>query len=139
LIIAKSFLNKTVAVMGLARSGRAVISSLALGGAKVLAWDDDRRRREEIAGFSVEISNLYNVDFSCIDALVLSPGIPHSFPKPHPLAAKAKASGVPIIGDIEIFIKSVNNTSIIGVTGTNGKSTTTLTYWTRSIMLKYFQ
>ena len=124
MIIAKSFLNKTVAVLGLARSGRSAISSLALGGAKVLAWDDDRRRREEIACFSVEISDLYNVDFSCIDALVLSPGIPHLFPKPHPVAAKAKASGVPIIGDIEIFIKSSNNTGIIGVTGTNGKSTT---------------
>ena len=64
MIIAKSFLNKTVAVLGLARSGRAAISSLTLGGAKVLAWDDDRRRREEVACFSVEISDLYNVDLA---------------------------------------------------------------------------
>ena len=114
MIIAKSFSNKTVAVLGLARSGRAAISSLTLGGAKVLAWDDDRRRREEIACFSAEISDLYNVDFSYIDALVLSPGIPHLFPKPHPVAAKAKASGVPIIGDIEIFFRRSHSHSSIG-------------------------
>ena len=41
MIIARSFLNKTVAVMGLARSGKAAIESLVLGGARVLAWDDD--------------------------------------------------------------------------------------------------
>ena len=124
MIIARSFLNKTVAVMGLARSGKAAIESLVLGGARVLAWDDDPKRREEISGVGVEIRDLHDITFKDIDALVLSPGIPHSFPKPHPVAAKAKTSGVPIIGDIDIFAQNSRNTPVIGVTGTNGKSTT---------------
>ncbi len=124
MIIARSFLNKTVAVMGLARSGKAAIESLVLGGARVLAWDDDPKKREEISGVGVEIRDLHGINFKDIDALVLSPGIPHSFPKPHPVAAKAKTSGVPIIGDIDIFAQNSRNTPVIGVTGTNGKSTT---------------
>ena len=48
MIIARSFSNKTVAVMGLARSGKAAVSSLMLGGARVLAWDDNPKRRKEV-------------------------------------------------------------------------------------------
>lgn len=114
MIIARSFLNKTVAVMGLARSGKAAIESLVLGGARVLAWDDDPKKREEISGVGVEIRDLHGINFKDIDALVLSPGIPHSFPKPHPVAAKAKTSGVPIIGDIDIFAQNSRNTPVIG-------------------------
>ena len=110
--------------MGLARSGKAAIESLVLGGARVLAWDDDPKRREEVSGVGAEITDLHDINLKDIDALVMSPGIPHSFPKPHPVAAKAKTSGVPIIGDIEIFAQNSRNTPVIGVTGTNGKSTT---------------
>ncbi len=111
--------------MGLARSGKAAVSSLMLGGARVLAWDDNPKRRKEVSTNGVEVRDLHSINFEDLDALVLSPGIPHSFPKPHPVAAKAKASGVPIIGDIDIFAKNFKNNRIIGVTGTNGKSTTT--------------
>ena len=125
MIIANSFSTKKVAVMGLARSGKAAVSSLVLGGARVLAWDDNPKRREEISGVGVKIRDLHDINFKDLDALVLSPGIPHSFPKPHPVAAKAKTFGVPIIGDIDILAKNAKNIPIIGITGTNGKSTTT--------------
>ena len=49
--------------MGLARSGKAAVASLVLGGAKVLAWDDDPKRREEISGDGVEIRDLHNINF----------------------------------------------------------------------------
>ena len=101
--------------MGLARSGKAAIESLVLGGARVLAWDDDPKRRKEISGVGVDIRDLHEINFEDIDALVLSPGIPHSFPKPHPVAAKAKTSGVPIIGDIDIFAQNSRNTPVIGL------------------------
>src|SRR5262249_18722214 len=58
-------------------------------------------------------------------ALVLSPGIPHSFPKPHPVAALATARRCPIIGDIELMARAGLGARFIGITGTNGTSTTT--------------
>ncbi|HZB93210.1 MAG TPA: UDP-N-acetylmuramoyl-L-alanine--D-glutamate ligase, partial [Stellaceae bacterium] len=58
-------------------------------------------------------------------ALVLSPGIPHRFPAPHPVAAEARAAGAEIIGDIELLARARPEATYVAVTGTNGKSTTT--------------
>ncbi|HXP12485.1 MAG TPA: UDP-N-acetylmuramoyl-L-alanine--D-glutamate ligase, partial [Stellaceae bacterium] len=58
-------------------------------------------------------------------ALVLSPGIPHTFPKPHPVADLARRAGLPIIGDIELLALACKEARFAGITGTNGKSTTT--------------
>ena len=63
------------------------------------------------------------------DALVLSPGIPHYLPKPHPVALRAIAAGVPILSDVELLFQAVRASGsparFVGITGTNGKSTTT--------------
>ncbi len=63
------------------------------------------------------------------DALVLSPGIPHRLPAPHPVAAMARAAGVPVLSDAELLFQAVrasgSRARFAGVTGTNGKSTTT--------------
>ncbi|MEA1938524.1 MAG: UDP-N-acetylmuramoyl-L-alanine--D-glutamate ligase, partial [Pseudomonadota bacterium] len=64
-------------------------------------------------------------DMSGIDTLVLSPGIPHTWPEPHPIVAKAKASGIEIVCDVELFARAMPKARLIGITGTNGKSTTT--------------
>ena len=68
-------------------------------------------------------------DMARLAALVLSPGIPHVLPKPHPLAAAARAAGVPILSDAELLFQAVRSNGsrarFAGVTGTNGKSTTT--------------
>ncbi|RST30341.1 UDP-N-acetylmuramoyl-L-alanine--D-glutamate ligase [Sphingomonas ginkgonis] len=64
-------------------------------------------------------------DLSGIDALVLSPGVPLNT---HPLAARAREAGVEIIGDIELFARArpeLPAHNVVGITGTNGKSTTT--------------
>ncbi|MGL4301824.1 MAG: UDP-N-acetylmuramoyl-L-alanine--D-glutamate ligase [Sphingomonas sp.] len=64
------------------------------------------------------------IDLSGFDALVVSPGVPLNR---HPVAAKARAAGVPIIGDIELFAQArpaLPPHKVVGVTGTNGKSTT---------------
>jgi UDP-N-acetylmuramoylalanine--D-glutamate ligase len=57
--------------------------------------------------------------------LVLSPGIPHTHPAPHPVVARARAAGAEIIGDIELLARTQREAAYIGITGTNGKSTTT--------------
>jgi UDP-N-acetylmuramoylalanine--D-glutamate ligase len=119
------FRNEKVAVLGLARSGLAAAKALRRGGARVLAWDDAAPRRETAAREGIALTDLGTADFSSIKALVLSPGIPHSFPAPHAAASRAKRAGVPIIGDIELLARADPGARYAGVTGTNGKSTTT--------------
>lgn len=125
MIAAKTFRDETVAVMGLARSGLASVRSLAAGGARVLAWDDNAERRDEAAVLGAEIVDLAQADFAAIEYLLLSPGIPHTHPAPHPVAERARARGVSIIGDVEILVRNCPEACLVGVTGTNGKSTTT--------------
>jgi len=124
MITALGFAGRKVAILGLARSGRAAAQALAAGGAEILAWDDDPKARDAIAG-DVALQDLTRFDWSTVAALVLSPGIPHSFPQPHPAVASAQAAGVEIIGDIELLGRARPDARYIGITGTNGKSTTT--------------
>lgn len=121
----RSLSGKTIAVMGLGRSGLATAHALALGGATVLAWDDNDDSRAEAANDGVATTELSKAAWSGIDALVLSPGIPHTHPVPHPVAKQARDAGVEIIGDIELLGREQREARFIGVTGTNGKSTTT--------------
>ncbi len=124
MIAVTQFRNQTVAVLGLARSGLAAAAALKRGGARVVAWDDAPSRREEATRAGLDLVDLA-VDLAGARALVLSPGIPHTFPRPHPAAARAKAAGVPIIGDIELLALAQKAARFAGITGTNGKSTTT--------------
>ena len=119
------FAGQTVAVMGLARSGLAAARALAAGGARVWAWDDDGGARKNSAVAGLPPTDLHAADWSQPKALVLSPGIAHTHPKPHAIAAKARQAGCPIIGDIELLFRACPAASYVGVTGTNGKSTTT--------------
>ncbi|MGH6968586.1 MAG: UDP-N-acetylmuramoyl-L-alanine--D-glutamate ligase [Stellaceae bacterium] len=118
------FRNQTVAVLGLARSGLAAAAALKRGGARVVTWDDAASRREAATHAGFDLVDLAT-DLAGAKALVLSPGIPHTFPQPHPAAARAKAAGVPIIGDIELLALAQKVARFAGITGTNGKSTTT--------------
>ena len=120
-----AFKDEKVAVLGLARSGLVAAAALQRGGAHVLAWDDAPAKREAASAIGVPIVDLVDSDLRGIRALVLSPGIPHTHPAPHPIAARARAVGAPIIGDIELLARSCRNARYVGITGTNGKSTTT--------------
>ena len=121
-----SYKDKTVAVMGLGRSGLSTVRALIAGGATVRAWDDNEASRAKAAELGAEIAPLDSQDaLAGSTALVLSPGIPHTHPTPHPVAVAAKANGLPIIGDIELLGLSAANANYVGITGTNGKSTTT--------------
>ncbi|SEL43348.1 UDP-N-acetylmuramoylalanine--D-glutamate ligase [Sphingomonas palmae] len=123
MIVARVWAGKRYAVLGLARSGAATVRALVAAGAEVVAWDSDESKRKGLAG--VEMSDLDTLDLAGFDALVVSPGVPLNT---HPLAAKARAVGVPIVGDIELFAQAraeLPPHKVVGITGTNGKSTTT--------------
>ncbi len=117
----------TVAVLGLARSGVAAALALQAGGKTVLAWDDQPAARDAAAKAGVMISDLSQADWSKISALSLSPGIPHSFPTPNAIVAAAKAANCPILSDNELLARAIKGSGVrlVGITGTNGKSTTT--------------
>ena len=117
--------GRTVAVLGLARSGLSAARTLMASGAAVWAWDDNPAKRDAAKAVGVPLVDLQSCDWLKPIALVLSPGIPHRFPKPHPVAALATARRCPIIGDIELMARARLGARFIGITGTNGKSTTT--------------
>jgi len=124
MIVVDDFRGRPVGVLGLAKSGRAAAQALAAGGADILAWDDNPKAREALAA-QLPIRDLATADWRNIAALVLSPGIPHSFPEPHPAVTRARNAGAAIIGDLELLGRAQPDARYIGITGTNGKSTTT--------------
>lgn len=121
-----SFLkNARVAVMGLGKSGRASVQALRLAGSDVLAWDDGAAPRAALAAEGTAPVDLNAVDFSAVDELVWSPGVPHTFPKPNPAAVRARAAGVEPVCDVDLLGRAAPDARYVGITGTNGKSTTT--------------
>ncbi len=115
--------GRTYAVLGLGRSGAATAETLIRSGARVLAWDDSDTARAAVPADI--LIDLKTIDFTQVDALVMSPGIPLTHPTPHPVAAAAKAAGKPIISDIELLAQAQPQARFVCITGTNGKSTTT--------------
>src|SRR6266849_7383732 len=125
MIAVSSFSGVPVGVLGLGKSGFVAAQALARGGAEVMAWDDDVKKRDAAAAAGVTIVDLRSADLAAMPSLVLSPGIPHSYPAPHPVVARARAADAEIIGDIELLARTRRAATYVGITGTNGKSTTT--------------
>lgn len=117
--------GRKVAVMGLARSGLTAARALMDAGADLLAWDDGIAGRKAATDAGITLTDLHVADLTGVAALVLSPGIPHTFPTPNPVAVRARQAGVTIIGDVELLKQAVPAPAYVGITGTNGKSTTT--------------
>src|SRR5205823_9482770 len=124
-----TFPGRTVAVFGLGRSGLAACRALLAGGAAVVAADDTVRSREAAVAAGICVEDLRDADWSRFAALVLAPGVPLTHPEPHWTVAKARAAGVEVIGDVELFCReratSCAEAPFVAITGTNGKSTTT--------------
>lgn len=124
MITSDAFRSKRYAVLGLARSGLATVRCLVASGADVTAWDTREEARAEVKG-EVTFADPMEIDLAGFDGLVLSPGVPLNT---HPIANRARDANVPIIGDIELFALArakLPTHKVIGITGTNGKSTTT--------------
>jgi UDP-N-acetylmuramoylalanine--D-glutamate ligase len=125
MIAVETFRGRTVAVLGLGRSGLAAAQALLAGGAQVTAWDDNAETRARAVGQGIAVCDLADADWHRTAALILSPGIPHTHPQPHPMVARARTAGTPVIGDIELMAGACPQAAYVGITGTNGKSTTT--------------
>ena len=111
-----SFHDKTVAVMGLGKSGLSAVRSLNSSGAEVWAWDDAETQRNVAKAEGFKVVDLYKCDWQTLGTLVLSPGIPHQYPDPHAIATKARDSGCEIICDVDLLARSVNEAFYVGIT-----------------------
>jgi UDP-N-acetylmuramoylalanine--D-glutamate ligase len=150
MITARAFADKSYAVFGLARSGLATVDALLASGAKVMAWDEREESRTPLrssraksrgGGIAVEqrpstalgtsegselrVADPLTTSIYDFSGVVVSPGVPINR---HPIAARARQAKVPLIGDIELFAQAraeLPPHKVVGITGTNGKSTTT--------------
>jgi UDP-N-acetylmuramoylalanine--D-glutamate ligase len=122
------FAGERIALVGLGKAGLPAARRLAGWGAEVTCWDDKPEGRAAAAAAGLPVGNPALGPFRW-DALLLSPGIPHLLPKPHPAAIAARAAGRPILCDVEYLFRAVRASGsaarFVGITGTNGKSTTT--------------
>jgi UDP-N-acetylmuramoylalanine--D-glutamate ligase len=129
MIAATPYAGKRVAVFGLGHTGLASVRALLAAGAAVFAWDDAEASRAAAEKNGVVLSDLNSIDWSTMDALMLSPGVPLTHPEPHWTVNAANGAGVVIIGDTELFVRTLsaseNAAKLVAITGTNGKSTTT--------------
>ncbi|MFN3991971.1 MAG: UDP-N-acetylmuramoyl-L-alanine--D-glutamate ligase [Tabrizicola flagellatus] len=127
--------GQKVAVLGLGRSGLATAEALAAGGATPLLWDDspEARAKAEAAGHSLSDLTRHSA-LDGVAALITSPGIPHLYPQPNRIIARALEMGIPVDNDIGLFFASYATPAwddfetpprVIAITGSNGKSTTT--------------
>lgn len=123
-----------VAVLGLGRSGLVAALTLQAGGAEPLVWDDSAEARERAGGQALCVHDLTRARaFEGVAALIVTPGIPHLYPRSNPIIAAAWDAGVPVDNDIGLFFRSFGTDDwdrfdrtpqVIAVTGSNGKSTT---------------
>ncbi|MBV1929497.1 MAG: UDP-N-acetylmuramoyl-L-alanine--D-glutamate ligase, partial [Gammaproteobacteria bacterium] len=117
--------NNTIAIMGLGISGLAVVKACLAADIKAIVWDDNEQNRQKAKELGADVKALEINVLAEADLLVLAPGIPLTHPEPHPIVLRTKNTGLEIICDIELFYRAKPNATTIGITGTNGKSTTT--------------
>jgi UDP-N-acetylmuramoylalanine--D-glutamate ligase len=124
MIASPAFAGKSYAVLGLARSGLATVEALAASGANLMAWDSNPDARLAAAD-KARIADPLTTSIYGFAGVVVSPGVPLNR---HPIAERARSATVPVIGDIELFSQAratLPPHRVVGITGTNGKSTTT--------------
>jgi len=107
-------------VVGLARSGRAAVGALAAQGSELVAYDSSADVDASGLAGEVRLGPWDDVALEGVDLVVKSPGVPSDAPP----VVSARARGVEIISEIELGARLLPN-PILGVTGTNGKTTTT--------------
>jgi len=119
--------NKTVAVVGLGKSGVAAAKLLSVRGAQVVVADDKAPEKlgEYLSGLkglpvSLILGGVPPETLTHCDLVVVSPGVPFN----HPALAAARAKGIQVISEIELA-SAYCPAKIMAVTGTNGKTTTT--------------
>lgn len=120
--------SKKILLIGLAKTGVSTIKYLDKLGAKIIL--NDIKDKNELKNILNEISDLKNVEYILgyhpeniddIDMVIVSPGVPLDLP----FILKIKEKNIELIGEVELAYRLSNNPIFIGITGTNGKTTTT--------------
>ncbi len=123
------FENKKIGVFGLGLSGIATLKYLSKKEVDFIAFDDKEETIKKIIKdhpeFSKYLKDLADEAWGAIDYLILSPGISLTHPEPHKIVKLVKQRNIKIICDIEVLYLNNKDAFFIGITGTNGKSTTT--------------
>lgn len=114
---------KKIGVFGLSVTGMAAYAAICDIVSEILVWDDKAANREEFAlkfGDSSLLA-ISNIRWQSLDQIILSPGIPLT----HEIRKIANQHEIEITSDIDVLFRECNTAKFIGITGTNGKSTTT--------------
>lgn len=117
--------NQSVAVFGLGKTGLSVINALTKSSAKIYAWDDNKEQIANAKKIYKECNFTHPNEYNWheISTLILSPGVP--IPT-HWVVKLARSFDCKIKSDIELFLETkTTSQKVVGITGTNGKSTTT--------------
>lgn len=117
--------NDTILVVGLGKSGLSAARALTAAGADVSVWDDVPEQRDKAVSEGFTLFDSESGDMTALDQVIWSPGVPHTHPKPHPLADKARAANLKLRCDVDLLATAQPEATFVGITGTNGKSTTT--------------
>ena len=122
--------NQKIFVLGLGLSGDSAIRALEAGGADVSAWDDNDRVRKNYFRQGKNIINPEEISVEDLDILFLSPGIDTKKSPQKKFINEFRRKKKSIICDIQLFVDEIShrkrNDKIIMLTGTNGKSTTSM-------------
>lgn len=123
--------KQKIGVFGLGATGVSAAEALVASGAQVYTFDENAAAREKTRNTEYRAEHPRQWPWAELSALVLSPGVPLTHPKPHAIVTKAQREGVEIVGDIELFARAIEalpesqRPKVAAVTGSNGKSTTT--------------
>ena len=131
----KNLRDKKIGVLGLEKTGLSVVKAVQEVGGLLICWDDDKGKRDNLEKNGVTVGDLNDKNLiKELDLLVVSPGVPHLYPKPHPIITLAYKLNIRVDNDIGLFFsshieedyKTFNRPpKIIAITGSNGKSTAT--------------
>ena len=124
MLVPNSMSGRKVGILGLGLSGMAAARALSAAGALTWLHDDHGALRDD-PPCGATLANWQDWPWAELSSVVISPGIPHEHPAPHPAAARATAAGIEVISEIEIAMRAAPAARLVAITGTNGKSTTT--------------
>ena len=135
MIPVRGYAGHRVAVLGLGRSGRPAVAALRPAAPRSSPGTTAGRARARAEADGIALADLTRAGaWEGVKALIVSPGIPHLYPAPHPAVAAAWDAGVAVDNDIGLFFRSFATPAwdafdrppqVVAITGSNGKSTTT--------------
>jgi UDP-N-acetylmuramoylalanine--D-glutamate ligase len=127
----REFNGKKIGIFGLGKTGTGCLKALLNTNAQVTAWDNNKQRFLDLKTNISSDKKIYfsdvidPIDVKKLDFVIVSPGIPYKYPNPHKIFTICQKHNIPIVTDIDILFKACPKADYVGITGTNGKSTTT--------------